>query len=67
MTTLGEEYPKQQERVRTILGYYKEIGPAGKFGQLMIEDLLRRADKASIEQDLPAMIRIFREMEEVKE
>ena len=66
MSTLGEEYPKQQARVRTILGYYKDVGPAGFFGAAMIEDLLRRADRAAIEQDLPAMIRLFQEMKEVK-
>ena len=32
MTTLGEELPKEQARVREILGHYKEIGPAGMFG-----------------------------------
>lgn len=67
MATLGEEYPKQQARVRTILGYYKEIGPAGAFGAAWIEDLLQRADKAAVEQDLPAMISCFKEMQEVKE
>jgi hypothetical protein len=66
MATLGEEYPKQQARVRTILGHYKEIGPVGSFGAAWIENLLQRADKAAIEQDLPAMIACFKEMQEVK-
>jgi len=59
MNSLGEEYPKMQARVREILGHYKEIGPSGLFGSIIIEDLLQRADKASIEQDLPAMIRNY--------
>jgi phosphoserine aminotransferase len=66
MTTLGEDYPKMQARVREILLQYKEIGPAGIFGAIMIEDLLQRADKAAIEQDLPAMISIYAEMKEIK-
>lgn len=66
MATLGEAYPKEQARVRIVLGYYKEIGPAGAFGAAMIEDLLQRADKAAIEGDAVAMIRIFQEMKEVK-
>lgn len=66
LSTLGEEYPKQQARVREILGHYKEIGPAGRFGSLMIDDLLRRADQAAIAQDLPAMIRIYEEMKQTK-
>ena len=65
--TLGDAYPKQQARMREILGHYKEIGPAGGFSVMVIEDLLRRADRAAIEQDLPEMIRIYREMQDVAE
>lgn len=64
--TLGELYPLEQERVRNILGHYKEIGPAGVFGAAMIENVLRRADKAAIEQDLSAMIACFKEMQAVE-
>lgn len=65
MTTLGDDFPKEQARVREVLGYYKEIGPAGMFGAAMIEDVLRRADKASLEGDLPAMITVYQEMKEI--
>jgi hypothetical protein len=65
--TLGEAYPIEQARVRKILGYYKEIGPPGLFGAAMIEDLLKRADKAVMEQDITKMILIFEEMKEIKE
>jgi hypothetical protein len=65
--TLGEAYPIQQARVREILRYYKEIGPPGLFGAAMIEDLLKRADRAVIEQDVVKMISIFEEMKEIKE
>lgn len=67
MSSLGEEYPKQQARVREILWSYKEIGPVGIFGASIIEDLLRRADKAAVEQDTIAMIQLFQEMKDVKE
>jgi hypothetical protein len=67
MASLGEEYPKQQARVREILGHYKEIGPAGAFGAAWIEALLRRADTAAVEQNLPNMIACYQEMQEVKE
>lgn len=66
MSSLGEQYPIQQARVREILGYYKEIGPAGMFGAAMIEDLLQRADQAAISGDLVAMIRCYEEMKEVE-
>ena len=65
-TTLGDAYPKEQMRVRQVLGLYKEIGLAGAFGAVMIEDLLRRADRAAMEQDIVAMVQIFKEMKEVK-
>ena len=64
--TLGDAFPIEQARVRVILGYYHEIGPVGRFGAMVIEDVLRRADKAAIEQDLPAMIAIYQEMKEIE-
>ena len=64
--SLGEDFPKEQERVRTILGYFKGIGPAGMFGATMIEDLLRRADQAAISGDVVAMLRTYQEMKEVE-
>jgi hypothetical protein len=67
MTTLGEAYPQQQARLRQMLINGREIGPAGAFYCAMVEDVLRRADKAAIEQDLPAMIAIYQEMVEMKE
>jgi len=67
MNILGEDFPKQQARLRTLLGYGKEIGPAGAFYCAVIEDLLARADRAVMTQDLPAMIRLYHEMQEIKE
>lgn len=67
LETLGEAYPKQQARVRTILGYCKELGPVGAFGALVIEDLLQRADRAAVEQNLAEMFICYQEMCGVKE
>ena len=66
MSSLGEEFPKQQARVREILGHFKEIGPHGIFGASMIEQVLGRADKATVESDVVAMLRSFEEMKEVE-
>lgn len=66
MTTLGDEFPKEQARVREVLGYYKEIGPAGMFGAAMIEDVLRRADVAAMSGDVIGMIRVFQEMKAIE-
>lgn len=67
MSSLGEQYPKEQARVRTILGHYKEIGPAGAFGAAWIGDVLRRADEAAISGDVVAMVRAYQEMQAVEE
>ncbi len=64
MSSLGEEYPKEQSRCRELLSVYKEIGPAGAFGHMMISQVLQRADAAVISGDLVAMIRCFEEMKE---
>lgn len=65
MKSLGEAFPQEQARMRELLGYGKEIGPAGAFYCAVIEDLLQRADKAAIEQDTVAMIRIYEEMRKI--
>lgn len=62
MTTLGEAYPLEQARLRELLAQYRELGHAGTFGYLVIESILRQADKAAIEGDLPAMVRLYQEM-----
>lgn len=67
MASLGEEYPKEQARVRQVLGFYKEISPAGWFGVAMIEATLRQADEAAASGDVVAMARAFEEMKAVKE
>ena len=66
MSSLGEEFPKEQARCREVLSSYKEIGPAGSFGAAMIEQTLQRADKAAAEGDLVAMIKSFEEMKGIE-
>ncbi len=52
METLGDALPKEQARVREVLGYYKEIGTVGMFGATMIEQSLKDSDKAVMSGDL---------------
>lgn len=66
--TVGEDYPNQQERCRTILGHAKELpGKSGLFMVAMLEDLLRRADSAAIGGDPIEILRMYKEMKEIKE
>ena len=60
-TSVGEEFPKEQARVRELLGLYKTI-PTGMFGAVMIEQVLRRADAAAISGDPIAILRSYEEL-----
>ena len=64
MSTLGDELPIETARIRKLIDQYRSIGPAGNFAILMMEDALRRADRAMIEGDLPAMIAVYKELKE---
>ncbi len=65
--TLADALPKEIARVRTILGYYKEIGPAGMFGAALIEQDLREADHAAISGDVVRMIKSLTALRSIKE
>lgn len=62
---LGDALPKEQARVREILGHYKEIGPAGTFGAMMIEQSLAKADQAVMIGDVVAMMRAYKDLKEI--
>lgn len=64
---LAEAFPQEQARLRRIQTTCKEIGPVCNFLYMIIEDVLVRADKAVMEQDTVAMIRIYEEMENIHE
>lgn len=64
--TLGDALPQEQARVREVLGYYKEIGPAGAFGAMMIEQALQRADRAAMSGDVVAMLAVYKELKEIQ-
>jgi hypothetical protein len=66
MSSLGEDFPKEQARVREVLKHYHEVGIAGVFGATMIEDVLSRADTAVMNDDIVAMIKIYNEMKNIK-
>ncbi len=64
MTTLGDDYPNEQSRVRELIGIYKSLGPVGSFGAAMLEQTLQRADQAAASGDAVAMLRAYREMKD---
>ncbi len=64
MTTLGDDYPNEQARIRRLIEIYKSLGPVGSFGAAMIEQVLQRADHAAANGDVVAMLRAYREMKD---
>jgi len=61
-TTLGDDFPGEQKRVRELLEEYKSIGQAGSFGAMIITGVLERADKAAISGDILAILHSYREL-----
>ena len=66
MNTLGDELPKECERVRNVLEHYKEIGPAGAFGAAMIEISLLKAEQAINNGDVTKMIIALNDLMSIK-
>ncbi len=60
--TLADALPKEMARVREVLGHYREIGPAGAFGAMFIEQDLRAADRAVMSGDVIAMIQALEKL-----
>lgn len=65
-TSLAEALPKEIQRCQEVLGWYKEIGPAGAFGHAMITASIAAAHKAMMEGDVVAMIKAYNDLKEVK-
>ncbi len=66
-TSLADAYPKEQARCRKVLDIYEMLpDEAGRFGAVMIRDMLSRAEKAAAEQDTVAMLRVYVEMQETE-
>lgn len=63
-TSVGEAFPKEQARVRELIGEYRRIGPAGTFGAMMLEQTLRNADAAMASGDVIAILRSYEEMKQ---
>jgi hypothetical protein len=65
-TSLAEAIPKEQARVREILGHYTELGPVGMFGASFIEADLREADAAVMSGDVVRMIRAYEKLKGIE-
>ncbi len=61
--TLGDALPREMTRVRKLTQMYASIGPAGIFAVTLMNDALDRAQKAIIEGDMVAMIKVYQELQ----
>lgn len=64
--TLGEDYPKEQARCREVLAQYRELGPSGVLGGLLIEATLREADEAMASGDIVRILQAYKRMQGVE-
>lgn len=67
MSALAEELPREQERVRRLIGIYRSIGPAGLFAIHLMQTSLKQAEIASANGDVVAMIRALEDLRGYKE
>ena len=67
MTSLAEELQRQQARCRQMLEDCIEIGPSGAFLAAMLRLSLAKAEKASAEGNVIAMLGACQELQEYKE
>lgn len=58
MTSLAEEFPKEQQRVRELLPLYDSIPT----GAAMLHQVLTRAEQAAASGDVIAMLRSYEEL-----
>lgn len=63
-TSVGIEFPMEQARVRELLAFYNSIGPAGRFGATMIENVLRAADVAAMSGDVVQILLAFQALKD---
>jgi hypothetical protein len=59
--SLGDAFPREQERVRELLTLYQTI-PTGAFGAMMLKGVLQRAEQAAAGGDVVAMLGSFEEL-----
>ena len=62
-TTVGDDFPVQQARVRAIMQEYRSLPDgAGMLAALLMEQALQRADRAILSGDLVEILRSYNEL-----
>jgi len=63
MISVGEDFPKQQERVRHLIDEYRALpNGAGVPGAIILDDVLRRAAEAQSSGDVVQIVCMYQEL-----
>ncbi len=65
MSSIGTEFPKEQERVRKVLTQYEAIGNPGIFGATMIKESLCKAEQAAISGDVIKILQAYEDLKTI--
>lgn len=65
MDNLMEGLFKEMNRAREVKALYDEI-PQGKFGSMMIQQAIDKAEKSIKENDVVEMLRAYTELKEIE-
>jgi hypothetical protein len=65
-TTVGEDFPRQQARVRALYSTYVSLGVPGTFGAAMIEAALTEAEQAQASGDVLRILRAYEALKDCK-
>ena len=57
--SVGLAFQADLQRVRDLLVVYKQLGPAGMFGAVMIRSVIEQAERAQASGDVVAIVRAF--------
>jgi len=60
MSSLAEALPQEIERCQELLTAYKEIGPPGQFGAMMIKPVIKEGIDSLASGDLVRMLRAYK-------
>ena len=64
--SLAEALPKQQARIRELLGHARDMGKAGMFVVTIYNAALTRAEQAASSGDVVAMLQSYQELKDMK-
>ena len=63
MSSVGEDFPQQQERVRHLIDEYRALeGGVGQAGAVIMDAVLKRAADAQSSGDVVRILRSYQEL-----